>query len=81
MLARISFDLMLLIAEFSSRPSELPAVFGFKQLKDIITRFKGDQAKKKVILSLLDSKIDLIVQNPYGNYAIQHVIDVMDPVC
>lgn len=79
-ITRFSVEYVMIIFD-SLLPNFLDIVnhqSGLCVLKDIITRFKGDQAKKKVILSLLDSKIDLIVQNPYGNYAIQHVIDTYE---
>ena len=50
--------------------------FGLCVLKDLITKFKGNSEKCSLILCKMRDQLDEIVQDPFGNYAIQHVIDV-----
>ena len=41
-----------------------------------MTRIKDQQNERKIFINLLNKNLDLIIQNPYGNYALQHAIDV-----
>lgn len=41
-----------------------------------MTKFKDIKKERKIINNLLIKYIDLIIQNPYGNYALQHALDV-----
>lgn len=44
--------------------------------KVVITRFKDDPERVGGIVKLAAKDLDIIIQNPYGNYAIQHMITV-----
>ncbi|CAD8182548.1 unnamed protein product [Paramecium octaurelia] len=50
--------------------------FGLCVLKDLITKFKNNQEKCNFILIKMRDQLDDIVQDPFGNYGVQHVIDV-----
>ena len=41
-----------------------------------MTKFKDMIPERKILISLLTKNLDMIIQNPYGNYALQHAIDV-----
>jgi RNA-binding protein of the Puf family, translational repressor len=41
---------------------------------------KAPELKKKII-QLLHTHIENLIQNPYGNYAIQHALDVYPKEC
>jgi len=43
-----------------------------------MTKFKEMKQERKAIINLLIKNLDMIIQNPYGNYALQHAIDVKD---
>jgi hypothetical protein len=45
-------------------------------LKDLMTRFKNNDDKKEILLAKLYLHIDEILQDPYGNYAVQHALEV-----
>ena len=42
-----------------------------------MSKFKSNKEKVAEIIKILSENLDVIVQNPYGNYAIQHAIDVL----
>jgi len=46
------------------------------KLKGIMTKFKYSKPERKVLINMLLKNLDIIIQNPYGNYALQHAIDV-----
>lgn len=50
--------------------------YGLCVLKDLMTKLKGNAEKTGVILRKMLVHIDEIIQDPYGNYAIQHAMDV-----
>ena len=45
------------------------------QIKELITRVKAFPEKRHQILSFIESHFDELIQNAFGNYAIQHVIE------
>ncbi|CAD8211450.1 unnamed protein product [Paramecium octaurelia] len=50
--------------------------FGLCVLKDLITKFKNNLDKSTIIINKIRDHLDEIVQDPFGNYGVQHVIDV-----
>jgi len=56
--------------------------YGLCVLKDIMTKYKGNSDKTAMILRKMLQHLDEIIQDPYGNYAIQHAMDVYgDGLC
>lgn len=56
--------------------------YGLCVLKDLMTKFKANHEKSGMILRKIMAHLDEIIQDPYGNYAIQHAIDVYgESVC
>jgi len=45
-------------------------------LKDLISKFKNNSERTQTIVQKMRDSLDEIVQDPYGNYAIQHAIDI-----
>lgn len=45
------------------------------QVKELITRMKPMADKRSQILNFLENHFDELIQNGFGNYAIQHVIE------
>lgn len=41
-----------------------------------MTRLKDHLNERRTFINMLIKSLDLIIQNPYGNYALQHAIDV-----
>ena len=41
-----------------------------------MAKFKDYKQERKVLINMLIKNLDIIIQNPYGNYALQHAIDV-----
>ncbi|CAK73217.1 unnamed protein product (macronuclear) [Paramecium tetraurelia] len=50
--------------------------FGLCVLKDLITKFKNNLEKSAIIINRMKDHLDEIIQDPFGNYGVQHVIDV-----
>lgn len=50
--------------------------FGLCVLKDLMTKFKSNAEKSFIMINKMRDSLDEIIQDPYGNYAIQHAIDV-----
>ena len=46
------------------------------QLKALITKIQKQEDKKWLIIQLVSENVDNLIQNPYGNYAIQHTFEV-----
>ncbi|CAD8209627.1 unnamed protein product [Paramecium pentaurelia] len=50
--------------------------FGLCVLKDLITKFKNNLDKSAIIINKMKDHLDEIIQDPFGNYGVQHVIDI-----
>ncbi|CAD8126428.1 unnamed protein product [Paramecium sonneborni] len=50
--------------------------FGLCVLKDLITKFKNNPDKSNIIINKIKEHLEEIVQDPFGNYGVQHAIDI-----
>jgi hypothetical protein len=50
-------------------------LFYIIQVKELISRIKGLPDKRLAVLGFVDKSFDELIQNAFGNYAIQHVIE------
>ena len=49
---------------------------GLCVLKELMSKFRDEEYRRTIFLNLIEKHFDDIVQDPYGNYAIQHTVDV-----
>ena len=45
-------------------------------MKALMTKVHKIEYMKKSIIELINQNVDNLIQNPFGNYAIQHVLEV-----
>jgi hypothetical protein len=55
--------------------------FGLCVLKQLMVKVEKAPEMKKEIITLLHENFEDLVQNPYGNYAIQHAFDIYSKEC
>jgi len=55
--------------------------FGLCVLKQIITKVESAPELKKKLIKLLYDNLENLIQNPYGNYALQHALDTYQQEC
>ena len=46
------------------------------QLKNLMTKVEKSDQMRDTIIGLLHNNLEELIQNPYGNYAVQHALDV-----
>lgn len=42
----------------------------------MISRTEKDSERKRLLIQLIAKNLEELIQNPYGNYAIQHAFEV-----
>ena len=47
-----------------------------KKVKAVMFKFKKNQEKSQFIIKILHENCDILIQHPYGNYAIQYGFEV-----
>jgi len=53
--------------------------YGVCMVKILITRFHSDSIVRAKLLELVQANLEQIIQNPFGNYAVQHSITTYSP--
>ena len=55
--------------------------FGLCVLKDLMTKVQKVQKARKTIIKLINENVDNLIQNPFGNYIIQHALEIYFEDC
>jgi hypothetical protein len=55
--------------------------FGLCVLKQLMTKVEKDEQMRSTIVHLLYENLEDLIQNPYGNYAVQHAFDCYPNQC